>query len=279
MLELGMVFPKDKVQIFIGTMGFSYQDWRSVFYPSEMKSSNFLQYYSQYFNSVEVDSTFYGTPRINVVKRWKAITPDDFKFCLKTPNEITHQAGLVGVHAEFYNFLKTVHLLGEKLGAVLLQFPPSFRIDKMHVLEEFLSAVPTDVRIAVEVRDQSWYTARDANGDPQLAGLLDRYGICWAATDFPGLPGDIKITSDSIYIRWIGQHGTYKNHDRDRVDRSSRLSAWWKQIQEVVDQAKTVFGFFNNDYAGFAAGSANRFKGIAGMPFKPLQPPQQGILF
>lgn len=258
----------------IGTMGFGYQDWSGVFYPAEMTSRNYLSYYSRIFNAVEIDSTFYGIPRLESVRRWAAITPSNFQFCLKTPNAITHDLKLVGASGLMSQFLDAVRVLEQKLGVILIQFPPSFGADQMGVLEEFLVDLPKDIRFAVEIRDRSWYTART-----QFANMLSRYGVCWAATQYPGLPREINLTTDFLYIRWIGQHGSYKNHDHERVDRSPELQNWWQLILYIQDQLESVYGFTNNDYAGFAPATANRFKQIAGLETQDLTPPQQGTLF
>ena len=100
-----MFSPQESVAFYIGTMGFSYQEWSRVFYPTKMKAKKFLAHYSRIFNSVEIDSTFYGTPRADTVRRWGMTTPKNFKFCLKVPRSITHMAGLVGVEEELNNIL------------------------------------------------------------------------------------------------------------------------------------------------------------------------------
>jgi len=260
-------------------MGFSYKDWKDVFYPAEMKAHRYLAYYSRVFNAVEVDSTFYGTPKRDTVRRWATLTPDGFRFCLKAPRQMTHEAVLIGIEDELSQFLETVRLLGDKLGVILFQFPPSFGAENLGRIEELLPSLPEDLRFAVEVRDQSWYTATDEKGVPLLARALEEFGACWAATEYPGLPGRIRLTSRYIYIRWIGQHGSYTRHDHERVDRTPELQAWREQIWELLEQVDTVYGFFNNDYAGFAAGTANRFKELAGLPLESYKPPQQGTLF
>lgn len=265
-------------------MGFSYKDWKGVFYPADTASRNYLAYYSRVFNATEVDSTFYGTPKLETVQNWAATTPEDFKFCVKVPKIITHEFGLVGAQGLMEEFVGTVRELGEKLGVILLQFPPSFTADQLPVLDTFLAKLPwrgqKGIRYAIEIRDRSWYTAVDSASD--LAGveavtveMLQRYGVCWAATEYPRVPGRINITTNFLYIRWIGQHGSYQNHDHERVDQSPELGVWWYHLQKKLRNLEAVFGFFNNDYAGFAPGTANRFKEIVGLPHEPLLSYQQ----
>ena len=96
--------------------------------------------------------------------------------------------------------------------------------------------------------------------------LLQNHQVCWAATEYPGLPNRVRKICDFLYIRWIGQHGTYDRHTHERVDKTPQL-LWWKdQIQPHLDKVGFVYGFFNNDYAGFGIGTCNKFKKILGMP-------------
>lgn len=264
---------------YVGTMGFSYKDWEGVFYPVELNPRNYLGYYSRIFNGVEIDSTFYGIPKPGALHRWADATPPDFRFSLKAPRQITHEAGLIGVRNLLLEFIEAVRLLEERLGAVLLQFPPSFKVDRLPDLEAFLAILPGGVRFAVEVRSASWYTPAAQGAEPPLAQLLRRYGVCWAATEYPGLPELIHPTADFLYLRWIGKHGSYRRHDYERQDRSEKLRQWWQMIQHHTAHVDDVYGFFNNDYVGFAAGTANRFKAIAGLPWKPLASAQQAKLF
>ena len=260
-------------------MGFSYADWSDVFYPVMMPARNYLSYYSRIFNAVEIDSTFYGTPRQQTIKRWATSTPPGFVFCLKTPRTITHESELTDAGEEMRLFIERVKLLGDKLGVVLLQFPPSFSVVRLPALETFINKLPRDIRFAVEVRDPSWYGMDTKDNPPALANILRKENICWAVTDYPNVPGRITLTSDFLYIRWIGQHGSFDRHSYERIDRSERLQDWWEYIQNYLDRTFSVFGFTNNDYAGFAPATANRFKQIAGLPVTDFTPPKQATLF
>jgi uncharacterized protein YecE (DUF72 family) len=185
-----------------------------------------------------------------------------------------------GVRAPLNQFLQVVSTLGDKLGALLFQFPPSFQAARLPVLQRFLPLLTDEFRFALEVRHPSWYTAKILGSDElKLTEALRKSNVCWAATDYPRLPPTIIRTTDFLYLRWIGQHGSYQNHDHERIDLSDRLKSWWGLIQSQLGDLSALYGFFNNDYAGFAAGTANRFKGIAGLPVEPLKPPQQGRLF
>ncbi len=260
---------------YLGTMGFSFKDWKGVFYPEKTAARDYLVHYSQFFNVVEMDSTFYGPPREQTVIRWATITPPGFKICPKMPREITHDRGLMGADEAAEFFVERMRPLGDKLGPILIQLPPGFGFDQRFVLTAFLAHLPTDVRYAVEFRDPSWHAA-------ETGEILQRYHICWASTEYIHLPQRVYVTTDFIYIRWIGRHGRYDFKDHERVDMTPRLRDWYEDIQGRSAEFETVFGFFNNDYAGHSPATCMRFMEMVGLPTKPLEPlptPTQGRLF
>ncbi len=266
--------PDNSLLPYIGTMGFSYKDWNGVFYPAGMDSVDYLAYYSRIFNSVEIDSTFYGTPRKTTVQHWAAATPTGFKFSLKAPRAITHDLALVGAWGLMAEFLDAARLFGDRLGVILLQFPPSFKVSVMQTLARFLALLPKDLRFAVEVRDHSWHTA-----EMEFETLLKENSVAWAATQFPYLPEKLHPTADFLYIRWIGRHGSFHQHASERIERTPDLQRWWAQIQANSDAVRDIFGYFNNDYAGFAAGTALKCKALLGQPVDIPRPPRQDVLF
>ena len=263
-----------QISLYLGTMGFSYRDWDEAFYPAGMDSKDFLNYYSRIFNSVEIDSTFYGTPKKSTVQRWSNETPEAFKFSLKVPNIITHELGLTNAWGLMAEFLDVIQLLGSRLGIILFQFPPSFTSIHYNRLYDFLPKLPGELRFAIEVRDGSWYTDED-----QLDELLSQYRIAWAATQYPNLPSKIHTSANFIYIRRIGQHGSFKKHNRERIDRSQDLEQWRQYIQTFEGRIPELYGYFNNDYAGFAAGTALKFKSLVGQPADIPPRPKQTRLF
>lgn len=256
----------------LGTMGFSYKDWNGVFYPDGLATRDYLAYYSRKFEAVELDSTFYGTPREEYVERWAEVTPPNFMFCAKTPREITHERRLEESDELMRDFLSTMRLLGDKLGVILIQLPPDMTFSHIHKLAVFLRELPPGIRYAVEFRHPSWHAT--ATGQ-----LLQNHNVCWASTEYKFLPQRVFVTTDFVYIRWIGRHGEYEVKDHERVDMTPHLQEWWEDISSRSDEIVAAYGFFNNDYAGHAPATCNRFKEIAGLPTKRLQPPQQGRLF
>ena len=227
----------------LGTVGFSYKDWDGVFYPTKMSSRSYLAHYSKIFNGVELDSTFYGIPPANRVKQWATVVPTGFKFCVKTPRQITHESRLIHAIEQMKEFVATMETLGDKLGAILIQLPPSFTAIEHDTVVTFLSQLPKHRQYAIEFRHPSWFT-------PETALMLQRRNICWTSTDYVDLPKQVAPTTDFLYIRWLGRHGQFKHKDHVQVDVTPQLEWWWEYIQPHLSQVQTIYGFFNNDYSG-----------------------------
>ena len=260
------------VNWYLGTVGFSYRDWEGVFYPAGTPQRSYLAYYGQIFNAVELDSTFYGTPPAEKVRRWAMVTPETFKFCVKTPRQITHELRLIETTEAMLAFLDTMRLLGGKLGAILIQLPPTFTAAEFDTVAVFLAQLPADFQYAIEFRHPSWYTS-------ETAELLKAHGVCWAAIDYIDLPKQIGLTTDFLYLRWLGRHGRFESKDHEKLDVTPELVWWWNYLQPQLGRVQTIYGFFNNDYAGYSPSTCNRFKDIAGLPTEHPQLPQQGRLF
>lgn len=252
-------------------MGFGFKEWNGVFYPDGISPRDYLIHYSRIFDAVELDSTFYGSPRAEYVERWAAVTPEEFRFCVKTPREITHELRLVDAVESMRSFVETMALLGDKLGVILIQLPPDFTFSHIHNLAVFLRQLPSGFRYAVEFRDRSWQNLATSQ-------LLMVHNVCWASADYIHMPKTIEVTADFIYIRWIGRHGRFETKDRELIDPTPALEHWLQEIQSHLDGVFDVFGFFNNDYSGHSPTTCNRFKSLLGLPIKDTQPPQQGRL-
>ncbi|MEZ4641850.1 MAG: DUF72 domain-containing protein [Chloroflexota bacterium] len=244
--------------------------WR--FYPAGMPQHQFLGYYSQRFNAVEMDSTFYATPSVNTVQRWRQITSPHFKITPKVPRHITHDLRLHEAETTFATFLETMRLLGDNLGPIVLQFPPDFTFDEAGALVKFLPQLPKDLRFAVEFRHMSWHRS-------ETAVLLSQHNLCWIAADYIHLPKKLHRTTDFLYLRFIGPHGQYASKDRELADKTADLQAWYAQIQPHLAEVTAVYAFFNNDYAGFSPATCNKFKEIVGVQWEEIRPLQQGRLF
>jgi len=257
---------------YLGTVGYSYKDWDGVFYPAGAPARTYLAYYSQVFNAVELDSTFYGTPPAERVKQWAVSVPDGFKFCPKTPRLITHELRLVEAAAEMRQFLETMRYLDDKLGAVLIQLPPSLSAVEFDTVAAFLTGLPAGFDYALEFRHLSWFNF-------ETVTLLQNHNICWTSTAYLDLPKQIALTTNFHYIRWLGQRGQFEEKAHERLDVLPQLQWWWESIQPNLERVHTIYGFFNNDFSGHSPATCNRFKELVGLPTAYPEIPQQGKLF
>jgi uncharacterized protein YecE (DUF72 family) len=257
---------------YIGTMGFGYKPWQGSFYPDKLPKAQQLPYYASRFNALEMDSTFYGTPRAETVARWRELTPDGFRFCPKAPREITHDLRLVeAAGGSLTHFLETMQLLGDRLGPIVFQFPPDFSTAERDALVAFLPRLPRDFRFAVELRHRSWWS-------DDTTELLRAHNICWIAADYIYLPKEIRRTTDFLYLRFLGRHGQFATKTHEILDKTEELKGWLAQVSTHLPEGGDVYAFFNDDYAGHSPATANRLRGLLGLDVSP-GPPEQGRLF
>jgi uncharacterized protein YecE (DUF72 family) len=253
-------------------MGFSYKQWIGPFYPDGLPARLHLTYYAERLNALEMDSTFYGTPTAKAVERWASAAPDGFQICPKMPRAITHDNRLVAVSELTTTFLERMRLLGDRLGPILIQFPPDFTMAEVSTLTDFLSQLPLDLRFVVEFRHRSW-------DKTETAVLLQTKNICWAAVDYIYMPRRIVQTTDFLYLRFLGPRGRFPAKDRQMVDRSADLEQWWQNLQPHLEHVQKIYAFFNDDYSGFSPQTCNHFKEIIGQDVEDIWPMQQGRLF
>ncbi len=261
--------PYQEPGLLIGTSAFVAAGWPGAFYPVGMKPSQYLSFYSTQFKTVEIDSTYYGTPSPSTVKNWYQKTPPDFIFAAKVPQVITHEKVLVHCDAEFNGFVETMNGLGEKLGPLVFQFPFFDRWkfpkpeDFLAVLTPFLKKLPADRKFAVEIRNKDWL-------DVRFTDLLREYNVALALTDtsFMPRPWEMKndldlITADFVYVRWLGDRKGIEalttTWDKTVVDRRSDLENWVELFRQFVSRDLKVYAYANNHYAGHGPGTVKLF--------------------
>jgi uncharacterized protein YecE (DUF72 family) len=233
------------LNLHVGTIGWSYNFWKGPFYPKKQPSNKLLDFYASKFNSVEVDGTFYRIPTMQTVINWKQQTPDDFMFSLKFPQLITHLKMLKNCKNETDFFLDRVKLLDEKLGPLLLQFPPNFGIERLPDLADFLGKLPMENRYAVEVRNKNLL-------NEGLYSVLRDNNVALAWADSAVMLQIDQVTSDFLYIRWEGDRAKVKGIlGKIEVERGNDIEAWAKRIKPYVDKQISVFGYFGKYYSGY----------------------------
>lgn len=239
--------------LYLGTSGWSYADWEGTLYPDALPSGSRLAEYVKRYATVEIDSTFYGTPRRSTVQNWREVAPDGFLFAAKFPQEITHESNLVGAGSETNAFLRTMSELGDRLGPLLLQLPPSFTVEGMGVLEDFLEGLPEGFRYAVEVRYRSWLGS-------DLPQMLREHGVALTLVDYPRMPRMDEATADFSYIRWLGDRREFPGgHTRLARERDDDLGWWSDLVGRFLEEGRTVFAYANNHYQNHSPSTLARF--------------------
>jgi len=238
------------LSLVIGTSGWSYDDWVGPFYD---KKGGKLTYYTKFFMTSEINSTFYRFPSKGLIQGLLKVAPPGFIFASKLPGKITHEKWLSldqGVEDDTWRFLEVMRPLAEKLGPILIQLRPKFNFSEhLANLEDFLEIVPKNYEWAVEFRDKSWL-------DTETFKLLEKHEAAYTIVDEPLLPPVTRVTTDFSYIRW---HGHGKRLWYDYEYNKSELKEWIPRINEVETKTKRVYGYFNNHYGANAVKNAVEF--------------------
>ena len=258
------------MEIRIGTCGWSFADWKGVFYPTG--TTDELVYYAGEFDAVEIDSTWHHSPSARTVQSWERRAPEGFIFCPKLPGEITHENLLEGSDALVTSFLDTILLLGDKLGPILVQLAPKFTYDALPTLERFLGALPTELRYAVEFRHRSWLDKPDA------LSLLREHNMAVVMAHHPWYPRIEEVTADFTYIRLLGRRGVFPDFGRTHRSRDDDLQHWAELLHTLEGIVPRGFLFINNQFEGHSPESVRRLRGLVGQSPARATVPQQGQL-
>jgi uncharacterized protein YecE (DUF72 family) len=257
------------LQYHIGCSGWSYSAWLGPFYPSKLENSDWLRYYSQIFDYVEIDSSFYRMPSKFMVKNWAKKTPDNFRFTAKFPKVITHDKHLVDVNEEVYTYLSNMEPLQEKTLALLIQLPPSMQImPGLQGLKDLVRILDGSFRYAVEVRHPSWFQDLAYN-------FFANNDICMVWSQLARMSTPPIVTSDFLYVRFIGDRSIdEKDFGKIQKDRIIEMKQWADKIKQVENgkergrnkEVNLAMIAANNHYAGFGPGTANLFRKMVGLP-------------
>jgi len=264
------------IPVHIGTCAWSFDEWRGVFYPEHLAANERLAWYARSIGSVEIDSTFYATPAREVAQHWADSTPEDFIFSCKMPRVITHERKLLDCREPLSEFLHGIEPLVPKLGAVLLQFPGTFRHTAGHLaaLREFLELLPSGIRFAVEFRDAGWHL-------PRVAHLLEDHAVSWVWNDVSTLahqseaPFDFApLTTDFIYLRLLGDLNTKYAGSGQRLfqytklmwPRDGALESWSVKVRQHEEAVARALIYANNHYEGFSPATCERIGALLGVP-------------
>ena len=251
------------LQLYIGCSGWSYPSWQGPFYPSNLENKHWLSYYSQVFNYVEIDSTFYRIPNEFMVKNWARKTPANFRFTAKFPKIITHDKKLKNVEKELTLFYNVMKPLKNKLLALLIQFPPYLKITEgLEALKQYDFFFDDNFRYTVEVRHPSWFSDLAYN-------FFSNNNICMTWNQLDKIQSPPVVTTDFVYLRLIGDRNIKEDEfGKIQKDREQEMKYWSDRFRTVQkDEKKLKVGIVaaNNHYAGFGAATANMFRVMSNM--------------
>ena len=232
------------MNVYVGTSGYSYKEWKGNFYPEDLPAKEMLSYYSRRLPAVEINNTFYRLPQPAMVENWRDQVPDDFRFSIKATQRITHIKRLKNCAEETKYLLDTAALLKARLGVVLFQLPPNSKKDAKR-LNDFLDLLPGDQRAAFEFRHESWF-------DDEVFQLLQAKNCALVVSDTDEKPlTEIISTADWGYLRL-----------RKTNYESSDLVEWMKRVQD--QKWKDAFIFFKHEDEGVGPKLAKQFVELAG---------------
>jgi uncharacterized protein YecE (DUF72 family) len=203
-----------------------------------------LDFYSQNFDTVELNSSFYRLPRDAAFDNWRQSTPANFVFAVKASRFLTHQKKLKDPESALQNLLPRAARLSTKLGPLLFQLPPRWQVNPVR-LEALLEALPRDLRCTFEFRDLSWI-------QPDISRLLAKFSAAFCIYELAGYRSPLTVTAEFAYVRLHGP-GLEKYQASYSAD---RLRPWSKQIEDWAKYLDAVYIYFDNDQAGYAAQNA-----------------------
>lgn len=237
--------------LLVGTSGWMYRDWRQVLYPPGTPQRLWLERYAARFATVECNNAFYRLPAPETFADWRARTPEGFVMAVKASRFLTHIKRLREPEEPVHRLMERAALLGDRLGPVLLQLPPTLRSDPV-ALDACLGCFPSGVRVAVEPRHTSWWSA-------DVRAVLERRGaaLCWADQEArPVTP--LWATADWGYLRFhVGLARPWPRYGR------RSLTHWVQRAAQAWPDEAPVYAYFNNDPGGAAVLDAAAFAEIA----------------
>ena len=234
--------------LYAGTSGFAYKEWKGPFYPADLPAARMLSYYAARLPSVEINYTFRHLPSDPVLATWRSQTPDGFRLTLKASQRITHFKRLVDAQADVDEFVRRGVGLGDRLGVVLFQLPPTLKYERA-LLEPFLAGLPPTVRFAMEFRHPSW-------SEPEVAGLLEAHQVAVCAADTDALPlSAIPVTAPHAYLRLRKLEYT-----------PEEIAGWGEKVAGLLASGRDVYCYFKHEGGGVGPAYAQALREAAGQP-------------
>jgi len=238
------------VKSYVGTSGYFYFHWKKRFYPEELSIYKWFNYYAKFFNTVEINATFYRWPKETTIKQWKNKGKKlekegrEFLFTLKVNQRITHIKKLKGIKRDLLEFYRLAEILKPYLGCILFQMPPSLKFDEKR-LENFVNELNDNYINVIEFRHPSWWTK-------ETYDILKNKSV-FCVVSAPSLPEKFIKTREIVYVRFHGKQRWYGSNYSDK-----ELKEWSEKIKN--SKAKIAFCYFNNDFNAYAVYNALKLK-------------------
>jgi uncharacterized protein YecE (DUF72 family) len=220
--------------IYVGTSGYNYPEWKGSFYPADLAAAKMLPYYAARFPTVEINYTFYRMPSEKILAGWMVQVPAAFRFTLKAPRRITHDAKLVKCQDLTAEFCRVAGTLGSQLGTLLFQLPPSLKRD-LPRLEAFIDTLAPRAPAAFEFRHPSWF-------DEEVFGRLKQLGMALCVADSEKLETPLEVTAEFGYFRL-----------RDEGYQPADIEEWARRIYALRDRCTDIYVYFKHEEKGVGA--------------------------
>ena len=232
------------MQLYVGTSGYSYKEWKGTFYPEKLPQKDMLGFYAERFTTVEMNNTFYRMPSVEVMEAWTRQVPGTFQFALKAPQTITHRKRLKNTEDELAKFVEGAAVLKRRQGPLFFQLPPNFKKD-LPRLESFLALLDGSASVTFEFRHASWF-------DEEVCTCLRARGCALCIADMDESPQTTVIkTANWGYLRLRREEYT-----------DAQLSDWIEQIRS--QRWKKAYVFFKHEDTASGPRLAARFLELAG---------------
>lgn len=242
------------VEQHVATSGWYYREWKGDFYPDDLPFKDWFRHYTQRFNTVELNAPFYRWPTLPTVKTWNRQAPETFRYSIKVNRIITHQMHFQDTGKLIREFYQIADVLGPKMGCFLFQLPPSFHFTGVR-LGAILEQLDSVYRNVVEFRHASWWR-------PEVFAAFQEQSLIFCSVSAPGLPQELVVTSDHIYVRFHGPRRLFYESYSD-----AELVSWSNKM--AACNAREAWAYFNNTADGSAVPNALSLKQLMSSNFSP----------
>ncbi len=227
----------------IGTSGWNYDHWKNVFYPEDLNQDNWLKFYSEKFQTVEINNSFYHLPKMETFKKWKAAVPGNFIFSVKASRYITHMKKLKDPEESIKKIFNNIKVLKNSLGPVLFQLPPHWHFNKERLIN-FIKVLPKKYKYTFEFRDDTWW-------NEDTYEILKNNNAAFCIYELGNQKSPKEITADFIYIRLHGPKEKYSGNYSKEI-----LSGWSGAFAQWGKNVSEIYCYFDNDAGGYAVKNA-----------------------